>query len=145
MRALQWMATVAAAVCAAFITGGCPQTSTTVRVEVINDTDFDVQPNIVFDEDDGFFGSFFPSGRLETGLIAPGDSFVSDFDCDALGSIASNEAEQVLLFDDDATADSSSTLQREEDYSCGDIITFTFVGNGADFGVNVAVNGRVVN
>ncbi|MFN0135929.1 MAG: hypothetical protein ACKVS9_07395 [Phycisphaerae bacterium] len=145
MRSLRGMAMAATVICGALLTGGCPLPTNTVRVEIINDTDFDVQPNVVFDEDDGFFGSFFPGDELDTGLIAPGDSFVFDFDCDALGSIASDGGEQVLLFDEDVIADSTSTLQRDEDFVCGDIITFTFVGNGADFGVNVSVNGRIVD
>jgi len=35
-------------------------------------------------------------------------------------------------------------LEREEEFDCGDVVRFLFIGNGADFGVAVSVNERIV-
>lgn len=131
---------------------GCPITSLplpgadTIQVELVNDTEFAVQPNIRFDDDSGFFARLAPSERLSTGLIQGGEVLTNvRFDCDELGLIFSDGAEQVIPLFDDYVADSTRILERDEDFDCGDVIEFRFVGEGIDFGVIVSVNGRVVD
>jgi len=134
-----------AAACA-LLPAGCPLSfSNEISVEIVNDTPFDVAPHIEFDEDDGFLGGLFTGEELQTGLIAPGETQIFRFDCDALGTILSNDAEQIFGLLGSTEADSSATLQREDDFDCGDTIRFRFVGEGVDFGVIVSVNGRVVD
>ncbi|MFQ5805938.1 MAG: hypothetical protein ACE5I3_05760 [Phycisphaerae bacterium] len=133
------------------LVGGCPEAGwlipglNTVEVELINDTGFPVDPNIRFDDDSGFFARLAPAERLSTGLIEPGQAAAFRFDCDELGLIFSDEAEQVLPLFADYVADATEILERDEEYDCGDLIRFRFVGNAEDFGVVVSVNGRVVD
>jgi len=146
MRSTRWMI-LGLISTIALLSGGCPGGlgGNTVRVVVINNTSYSVQPNIKFDSDNGFFGGLFPSSTLDTGLLAPGQRVTTDFNCDELGTIFSDGATQVFVIGNDATADSTKTLQLDEEYSCGDTIRFTFVGSGSDFGVNVEVNGRTID
>lgn len=134
---------------AGLLSGGCPEDGVlvpfnVVRVELVNDTDHAVDPNIRYDDDNGFLAGLFPAESLESGLLQAGDYAVFNFDCDELGSIASHGAEQVTLFGT-YEADSSKTFERDDDYDCGDLIEFRFVGEGEDFGVVVSINGRVVD
>jgi hypothetical protein len=117
----------------------------TVVVEVFNDTDLDVDPRIVFDDDTGFWAGAFPSEDLATGILQSGDLNRYNMDCDQVGSIASDEAEQFLGPDTTAVAGSSRTLERDEDFDCGDTIRFHFIGEADGFGVVVSVNGVVVD
>lgn len=130
--------------------GGCPEGGVlvpfnVVRVVLINDTDFAVDPDIRFDDDSNWLAGIWPSETLSTGLLQAGESATYNFDCDELGLIVSREAEQILDFFGTYAADATRTLKRDDDYDCGDIIRFRFVGEGVDFGVIVSVNGRVVN
>lgn len=115
-----------------------------ITVELINDTPFEVDPFIVFDQDDGFLGSLFPGEVLATGLLLPGEIIAFDFDCDELGVIRSEEPEQYVgefIY----TAFSTRTLVQGEDFFCGDLLQFQYVGEADTFGVIVAVNGVVVD
>jgi hypothetical protein len=132
------------------VTGGCPDLNivipgfTGVTVELINDTQFDVAPNIRFDDDSGFLAGLFPAEDLSTGLLAPGETLEFTFDCEELGLVFSDNAEQVLLLETFEASD-TDILARDDDYECGDIIRFIFIGDGDDFGVVVSVNGFVVD
>ena len=143
-----WLPTVA--VLALVVSGGCPEAAQlipgfdTVRVELINDTNLPVDANIRYDDDSGFWASLVPADSLEAGLLEPGETASFRFDCDELGLVYSAEAEQVLSFYDVYVADATDILEREEDYDCGDVIRFRFVGDTYDFGVIVSVNGRIV-
>lgn len=136
---------------AGLVSGGCPDLSAfvpgmnTVTVEIVNDTEFAVDPNIKFDNDSGFFASLVPADSLDTGLIEAGEIATYEFDCDELGLIRSQDPEQVTVLFGDYVGDSSDTLEREKEYDCGDVIRFRFVGNAEDFGVIVSVNGRIVD
>lgn len=133
----------------AVLAGGCPEIGglipglTTVTVEVVNDTTFSVDPNIRYDDDPGFLAGLFPADTLNTGLIGAGATMTFTFDCDKLGTIFSDEAEQVTLLFGDYIADATDRLEREEDFDCGDVIRFRFFGDALDFGVIVSVNGRI--
>jgi len=133
------------------VAGGCPGADilisglNSVQVELVNDTGFPVAPNIRFDDDPGVWASLWPAESLSTGLIQPDDPvLVLNFDCDELGLIFSDGAEQVHLLED-YVADNSRILERGDEYDCGDVIRFRFVGDGVDFGVIVSVNGRIVD
>lgn len=129
---------------------GCPNggillpIGNVVRVIVVNRSALNVLPDIRFDDDTSFLAGLFPSERLTTGTLLPGERFNRLIDCDQLGSIFSNDSEQdvggVLV-----TADESRVLTREDDFSCGDTIEFDFVGEGDTFGVVVSINGIVVD
>ncbi len=139
------------AAAAGLLAGGCPDLGAfvpgmnAVTVEIVNDTEFAVDPNIRFDDDSGFFASLVPADTLDTGLIEPGEIVTYEFDCDELGLIRSEDPEQVTVLFGDYVGDSSDTLEREKEYDCGDVIRFRYVGNAVDFGVIVSVNGRIVD
>ncbi|MGD8450735.1 MAG: hypothetical protein PVJ57_02855 [Phycisphaerae bacterium] len=115
-----------------------------VTIELINDTDYYVDPHIVFDDDDNFLAGWFPAEELGVHDLAPGEVYSLDIDCDNIGVVYSNEPEQfVTIFT--YTANQSRILVRDDDYDCGDVITFQFLGNADGFDVVVAVNGVVVD
>ena len=131
---------------------GCPEAArlipalNTVWVELVNDTSFSVDPNIRFDDDEDWLASLFPSESLDTGVLESGQSVRFDFDCDELGLIFSDGAEQTgPFFFLSYFADETRILSRGDEYDCGDLIEFRFVGDAEDFGVIVSVNGRVVD
>ncbi len=129
---------------------GCPDGAqllsilNTVEVELVNDTGYPVDANIRFDDDEGLFAAWFPAETLNAGLLESGDLAVFTFDCDELGLILSDEAEQLGPFFITYVADATRTLERDDNFECGDVIRFRFVGDGDDFGVIVSVNGRIV-
>ena len=116
-----------------------------VRVELINDTDFDVYPDIHFDDDSNWLADLFPADTLSVGRVDPGETVTYTFDCDELGLVVSDETEQDIGLFGTYVADATSTLKRGDEYDCGDTVRFRFVGEGIDFGVVVSVNGRVVD
>lgn len=138
--------------CALTTAGGCPSgldgfglpLADTVRLELVNTSSFDVAPNIVFGRDPGFFSRLTGGNLLATGLIAPGETLVFNMACEELGYVFSNQAEQIGPVGDSAFAGDSRVLERQEEFECGDVVRFLFIGNGADFGVAVSVNGRIV-
>jgi hypothetical protein len=118
---------------------------TTVRVEVFNETAFDVDPRLRFDDDSGFLASLFPAEELATGILQPGEFLEFTLDCDRLGLIFSDQPVQYFFSETVGQADTTRVLEREEDYDCGDRIQFLFIGDGPGFGVVVSVNDVVVD
>ena len=115
-----------------------------ITLELINDTNYYVNPRILFDDDSNFLAAWFPSEELATGDLAPGEVLIYDFDCDELGLVLSDEAVQ-FVGSFDYVAYASRTFHRGEDYDCGDLIQFQFIGDAEAFGVVVAINGFVVD
>lgn len=141
--------------------GGCPNgigsiisdlvgDLTGVTVEIVNDSGWTIEPDIRYSEDDGDFAAFiaglFGGDELSVPLMAPGADATYNFNCDSLGVIYSGQTVQYgLLGFELGEADASDILVRGDDYSCGDTITFTYVGSGDSFGVVVSINGQVVD
>jgi hypothetical protein len=116
-----------------------------LTVELYNDTDFEVDPGILYDDDAGFFAGLLPAERLDTGRLRPYQTLVFRLRCSEVGTLLSNDAEQFLDFGRTAEADDSPTLQRDEHYECGDVIRFRFEGEGSTFRVVASVNDRVID
>ncbi len=143
------------------LVGGCPGisidlgdstltipglTPRTVTLQVLNDTDFEVAPHIVFGADTGFWDRLTGStDELAPSILTPGEFIEYNMDCDELGTVYSDRAAQFLLVLNIGQADETRTLEREEDFDCGDTILFEFVGNHDAFGVIVSINGVVVD
>lgn len=139
--------------------GGCPGVSIelpgggsitipgsdTVVVEVFNDTDFEVDPRLRFDDDSNWLAAWFPAEELATGILDPGELARYNMGCDDLGVIFSDTAGQFLGWETVGQADTTRKLRRGKDYDCGDRIRFHFIGRFEDFGVIVTVNGAVVD
>ncbi len=117
----------------------------TVVVEVFNDTDYEVDPRIRFDDDTGFFAAAFPSEELATGILLPGELARFNMDCDRVGVILSDEAGQFFGPDTIGQADETRTLERDSDFGCGDTILYHLIGDGDGFGVIVSINDVVVD
>lgn len=119
--------------------------ASTIVVEVFNDTNYEVDPRIKFDDDSGFFASLAPAETLNTGILAPGELLSLDMDCDKVGLLVSDVARQYWGPQTIGQADSTRTLERDDDYDCGDTVQFHFLGDGDGFGVIVSINGIVVD
>ncbi len=148
---------------ALFSIGGCPSglqdavigalgnlgSSGGIVVEVYNDTNFTVDPHIRYDESDNSFDAFlagvFGGDELATGRLAAGEYISFRFDCDELGLVFSDGAEQRDIFGAFADARVTEILRRDKEFDCGDTIVFQFIGDGDGFGVVVSVNGLIVD
>ncbi len=124
--------------------GGALPPVNAVRVQVINDTSFEVDPRIRYTEGTGFFSGLFGARSLDTGTLMPGDALSLDISCDSLGRIYSQSAGQFLGDQTVGQARTTRDLVRDSDFKCRDTITFTFLGDGPAFGVVVAINGLIV-
>jgi hypothetical protein len=118
--------------------------TTIVTLELYNDTDFEVDPHIVYDDDSGFWARLAPAEELGVHSLAPGDSYVLDIDCDQLGLVLSDEPEQ-FIGPFSYSAPASRIVEREHEYDCGDVVQFQFLGTADSFDVIVSVNGVVVD
>lgn len=118
-----------------------------VRVEVLNDTSYEVEPRIRFDDDSSWWAQLFPAETLATGTLAPGDYLRYDIACDRVGLVFSDSAGQFLpgALYPIGQAEPTRVLTRDDDYDCGNVILFQFIGDGASFGVIVSVNNVVVD
>jgi hypothetical protein len=115
-----------------------------ITLEVLNDTGYEIDPRIRYDDDSGFWAGLWPADELGVHSLAPGELYTITFDCDALGMIVSDEAEQ-FIGRASFTAPDSRRLERDNEYHCGDRIQFQFLGDGDSFDVVVAVNDTVVD
>lgn len=128
------------------LVAGCPELlgGNSVTLQIINDTDFEVDPRIVTIDDDAFLGGLFGGDDLATGILFPGDVLSIELDCKKIGSVFSDAAE---LLDGDqllAAIQPTSKVEFGEDVDCGDVLRFRFVGDERSFGVIVSINGIVV-
>lgn len=148
MRAYRRVCFCAAILAAVWNAGGCPPglgfLADFVTVEVVNDTAFPIEGELRYDDESGFFSSLFGGQTLPTGVLEPGEVFQIEFNCDELAVVGTNDVRQ-LLGADQAQADDSGGVERDEDFDCGDLVRFRFVGEGSSFGVIVSVNGRVIS
>ncbi len=111
-----------------------------ITINIINDTDFDVDPNIVFDNDTSLLAGWFPSETLETGLIEPGGFATFYLPCSDVGILLSDNAKLIdggLVI---ATANDSVTLTDGDNFECLDKIEFQFIGSANNFAVVTFVN-----
>lgn len=111
-----------------------------ITIHIINDTEFDVDPNIVFDDDTSLLAGWFPSETLETGLIEPGGLATFYLPCSDVGVLLSDNAKLIdggLVI---ATAGDSVTLTDGDNFECQDVIELQFIGTPNNFAVVTYVN-----
>ncbi len=65
---------------------------------LINDTNFSVDPAIVYDDDTGFWRASSRLSVWDVGVLAAGEVLDVDLRCDDLGSIRSDKAEQYVRY-----------------------------------------------
>ena len=112
---------------------------TTVRL--VNNGEFDVLAGVAFsDEED------MPEAILEEDddlefTIGPGQTRTFTRSCDDLRAIMVSHAELQIIGGVGPEAD-SGVVREDEDFSCGDVITFTFTHSDliVDFDVSSSVN-----
>ncbi len=132
--AVATFATVFVAGCGFSILAIIPD-SDEVRVRVINNTDFDVDPGVEFGMSENALELF------DSGIMASGEIITADIFCDDIIVLTATEPAQ-LGFSSDFVLDSLPFFEIDFDYLCGDLVEFEFAGNGQDFDVFVDVNGE---
>ena len=101
-----------------------------VTVELINTTDYQVEPNLYVDADDDASASDIVTDEnfVDIGVpLEPGETAQLAFDCDAIGSIMSDHAFLYISDLEQVESDNGPLLTREDDFDCGDIISFIFI------------------
>ncbi|MFO0837508.1 MAG: hypothetical protein U1D55_03210 [Phycisphaerae bacterium] len=125
---------------------GCPNT---VTVEVVNETDLPVEPNIRYsaaaNDLNAILTGLFGGTELSSGTVLAHTTRQFSFACDEIGVVFSNSARQTLIGVTVAEASDSGILQRGNEYDCGDTVEFHFLGAGSGFAVETRVNGSIVN
>jgi hypothetical protein len=120
---------------------GCPSNAVVVPdtfgIDLVNDTDFEVDPGVSVDQ--------FP---LDLGTLGPleGSDVPVAFDVDCLPGDTLTIDPILFLPDTDAlAANGPIVLEEGIDYFCGDILTLEFSQDAAGtFFVDVAVNGTFI-
>ncbi len=115
-----------------------------IAVEVFNNSDFDVVPDIRFDPDNDLLALQDPREFLDIGSLIPGEFIEFEFDCDRLGTIFSDETEVYFLGEFIGLAEPSDALQFGDAFTCGDFIQIEFIGVDDFFEIVLRVNGVVV-
>jgi hypothetical protein len=130
--------------------GGCPEAIealTTIEVQLINQTSFEIDPAIHVGTDSGLLGAIVAdtigAEPFDTGRLGPGERASFRFDCEALGLIVADNARQHFVGAVIGSA-RSFLLRRDRDFACRDTIQFHFIGSGDSFEVVAVVNGRLV-
>lgn len=126
---------LAVAACDARFGGGGGGLFDVVTVRVFNNTDFEVDPRVgvgvtrtVFDE-------------LDTGILGSGDIVEFDLNCDDAIYLTATESAQ-LGTAEDFVLDPLPVFEIDQEYFCGELVEFEFVGNGRDFNVFVDAGGQ---
>lgn len=117
--------------------GGGPFVDPGVTVTVINNTDFDIDPFIEYEDIDGNVFS------LDLGIVFPGEIVPTDFFCDEVIFLTSTNAEQ-YVFNDVIVLEELPFFEQDFEFFCGEEVTFEFFGNDLDFDVIVDADGFVI-
>jgi hypothetical protein len=117
--------------------GGGPFVDPGVTVTIINNTNFDIDPMIDYDDIDG--NPFF----LDLGIVFPGEVVSTDFFCDEVIFLTSTNAEQ-YVFGDVIVLEALPFFEQDFDFFCGEEVTFEFIGDDLNFDVIVDADGFVI-
>ena len=121
-----------------------------VTVELVNTTAYPVEPNLYVDPQENIFTTsniVTDENFVNFGIpIQPGEIVQLALDCDEIGSIISDHAYLFVSDFELIESDNGPLLIEEDDFECGDIISFIFIdeGIGGEFFTRVEVNGRFV-
>ncbi len=114
----------------------------TITVTLVNESaDFDVEATVIYDDQDLTFEDLLVQiGTEREFTIPPGESRSFFETCDDLQAIILSDADLQLIGGLGPEAD-SGVLRIDDDYDCGDQITFTFTHSAliVDFDVDVNV------
>jgi hypothetical protein len=112
-------------------TGGCGILTaffqpSTVRVALVNDSDFDVSVVLILGENQDAPRELLEEiGDEERYTLKPGESIDFFRDCDEIQAVFVDNAEMMIVGQIGPEAD-SEVLRDGEDYDCGDTVEFRF-------------------
>ncbi len=136
---------VAVLVCLSVGLGGCESLVGLLRprettIVLANDSDFDVQIVLFYDEDQNILELLLTEIGEEMRLtIAAGEQIVFSRDCDDLQAIIIEDAD-LLLIGQLGPEVKTDVLSDGNEFGCGDTITFTFDHSDAIFDFSIAVS-----
>jgi len=120
----------------------------TVTIELVNTTAYPIEPNLYVDpEDDIWFLTQLITDENFVFFdvpILPGEIVQIAFDCSDIGSVISDHAFMFITENEYIQSDNGPFLVGDEDFGCGDIISFIFIDEGpdGDFFTRVEINGE---
>jgi len=117
--------------------------SRTVTISLVNDSSFDVAVSM-FTSDSQDIPAFLITtvGEQSTFTVPAGQTVTFFQDCDEAQAILIDDADLLVLIGLGPET-SSDVLRDNSDFSCGDVVTFTFTHSAAilDFDVTTSVSG----
>jgi len=120
----------------------------TVDIELVNMTDYPVDPGLYVDPDELFFATSVFTEENYVPVeppLASGEIVTLTFDCDDIGTAGTDYAWLLVSSLESVESDNAPTVREEDDFECGDVISFIFIDEvGGDFFTRVEVNGRFV-
>lgn len=117
-----------------------------ITVELVNTTDFPIEPFLYTDDDDSTFWTSNITkneNRVATGEIPPHTTEVFTFSCERAGTMMTDHAEMYTGCCV-VESDNAPIIREKDDFDCYDVISFVFVDTGAEFYTEVEVNGYLV-
>ncbi len=118
-----------------------------VDIELVNFTDFDVDPRIFIHPVSGvpFEELFRPENELIVDpLLLPGEEAIFTFRCQDVGTIGSDFALMFITPILAIESDNGPVVDEGIDFFCGDIVSFVFIDDGIEFYTSVEVNGVII-
>jgi hypothetical protein len=116
----------------------CPQLNRQTTVRLINNTDFEVQVQLFYDDDQELPEDLIQADGTEVNrTLAAGEAQSFSRDCEALQAIFIENAALNII--GDIGPEAGTDVYREpDDFGCGDTLTFTFTSNalGTDLDVS---------
>ena len=100
-----------------------------VTVEVINRTDWPVDPFLYVDPDENVsFGALISADNLVLidPLLQPGEVVTLGWECVDIGTVISDQALLILSETEGVESTTSPLLRWGEDFLCGDVISFIY-------------------
>lgn len=115
----------------------------TVLIELVNITEFPVDPGLFVaeDEDDLLDGDFLDEEKLVEidPPVQPGEIVSVEIDCDEAGAIIT-DALLLVSDEEEVISDNAPLLLEDLDFVCGDIVSFIFAEDQDGFFTAVEVN-----
>ncbi|MHC4445615.1 MAG: hypothetical protein ACYTF1_12940 [Planctomycetota bacterium] len=119
-----------------------------VTVELVNNTEFEVEPNLFVDPQSNIISIediLIDDNFVDIGIPVQPDEIVQiDFDCPEIGSVVSDFAFLFISDTEQVESDNGPFLIQGEDFLCGDVISFIYIDEFPDgvFFTRVEVNGE---
>jgi hypothetical protein len=141
----------AAAVLMLPVAGGCDGLGLSgilqsLTVELVNETDYPVDPGLYADDDDRTFFEFnirTDENFVDVGIVPAHSTVRVPLSCDEAGTMMTYAARQIRS-GSDRFSDNDPIVYEDGDFDCHDVISFVFRDSAFDFWTEVEVNGRVI-